>query len=270
MQRRGWGGRRDCFERTLETANRLPPSSDVVQRLRCRGDKDRVRARRGVGGEDRRFFRAFRRVAGPVCGGDHSRRITFARELALTLLREAEDAGRGHRSRQRDGCLGLIAFFFGDFLEARDHCERALDACGIIRARPKERDRFGEYRSCVAIPGRNHVAFGRGRTRTRIDQLGNPVRDRDRPHWGDCRCALLESYLEVLRGDPVATLSAAEALGPSARTWDGAVLQRGRTVFRLGAGPVNDPMAGAAQVRRALAALPDQGVRLTRRFYADC
>ena len=180
--------------------------------------------------------------------------LRSARELALTLLREAEDAGEAIEAGNASGCLGLIAYFCGDFLEARTQCE--------ARAR-RRKQLLG-----IVIPGRNHVAIGRGRTRTRIDQLGDPVRDRDRPIGAIADALFWKSYLEVWRGDPVATLSAAEALESVARE-HGMVQFFNEAELHSGwaQGRINDPMAGAAQVRRVLAAFPDQGVRINAGLY---
>ena len=77
-----------------------------------------------------------------------------------------------------------------------------------------------------------------------------------------------KSYLEILRGDPAAALSANEALEPIAREHgmrhycNMAELNAGWARGRLG-----DPTAGTAQVGRALAAHLDEGFRIGEGFY---
>ena len=58
-------------------------------------------------------------------------------ELALTLLREAEDAKRHTEASMADNFLGLVAYWRGDFVERRTRCERVLDA---RRAGPDPKD----------------------------------------------------------------------------------------------------------------------------------
>src|SRR5580658_5039214 len=49
--------------------------------------------------------------------------------LALTFLREAEEAGRVMEACVVRRSLALISYFSGDFAEAVSHCEQALAAC---------------------------------------------------------------------------------------------------------------------------------------------
>src|SRR6516162_11944811 len=55
--------------------------------------------------------------------------LRSAWELASSFLHEAEEAGRRAEARSARRSLGLIAYFRGDFLEARTHLERAVVAC---------------------------------------------------------------------------------------------------------------------------------------------
>ena len=71
-----------------------------------------------------RFKALFNQWAAAITGGE----LHSARELALTLLRSAEDAGRIMEAGIASRALGLIAFFQGDFVQARTHYELALDA----------------------------------------------------------------------------------------------------------------------------------------------
>ena len=67
----------------------------------------------------------------------------------------------------------------------------------------------------------------------------------------------------------MATLNAAEALEPVARE-HGMMQYVNEAELHLGwaRGRINDPTAGAAQVRRVLAAFVDQGVRVNLGFYS--
>jgi predicted ATPase len=77
-----------------------------------------------------------------------------------------------------------------------------------------------------------------------------------------------KSYLEIWRGDPLATLSAAEALESAAREY-GVVqyLNEAELHYGWARGRIKEPMGGAAEIRRVLAAFVDQGVRVNLGFY---
>ena len=55
--------------------------------------------------------------------------LRSARELELSFLKEAEDTGRVVEAGVARRGLALACYQAGDFLEARTHCERALEAC---------------------------------------------------------------------------------------------------------------------------------------------
>ena len=96
--------------------------------------------------------------------------------MALTLLREARMREKVIEAGSANGMLGLIAYWHGDFVEARTLCERALDARHPYPD-PKARDSFGETQYLRGVfPRRDHVAIGGTRTRTRVDRLGNATR----------------------------------------------------------------------------------------------
>jgi hypothetical protein len=77
-----------------------------------------------------------------------------------------------------------------------------------------------------------------------------------------------KSYLEVWRDDPVATLSVAEHLERVAREHGIAqYLNEAELHSGWARGRMNDPMAGAAEMRRVLAAFVDQRVRINLGFY---
>jgi hypothetical protein len=72
--------------------------------------------------------------------------LRSARELALINLREAEAAGRLWEAAVANNVLGLITYWRGDFVEARAHCERALDV-GDDSPDPNDLERFGDVRA---------------------------------------------------------------------------------------------------------------------------
>jgi hypothetical protein len=143
--------------------------------------------------------------------------LRFARELALINLREAEAAGRIWEARAANSGLGLVAYWRGDFAEARTRCERALDV-GDASPDPNDLERFGD--------GRTYASSFLAVT---MWQLGEVESARELINWATRRAneighigvladALFwKSYLEVWRGDPSATLSAVEALEAVAR-----------------------------------------------------
>ena len=198
-----------------------------------------------------------------ITGGE----LRSARELAQTLLREAEDAGQVTEAGTANWMLGLVDFFRGDFVQARTHCERALDARDP-NPDPKVRERVGDVRTYAS----SHLA-------ATMWQLGKVDRARELIDWATRRAPetalpsvldalFFRSYLELWRGDPVATLNAAEALEPLARE-NGTMQYVNEAELHLGwaLGRIKDPTAGADQVRRILAAFVHQGVRVNLGFY---
>jgi class 3 adenylate cyclase len=194
--------------------------------------------------------------------------LRSARDLALTLLREAEAAGRVWEASVANNMLALVGCWRGDFAEARTHGERALDAGN-------------------ANPGQNHLEHGDYRTYTSsflavtVWQLGKVERARELINWAIKRAnevghigALVDalfwkSCLEIWRGDPNATLSATEALELVARKHGLAqFLNEAELHSAWARGRMNDPKAGAAQVQRVLPAFVEQGVKVNLGFYS--
>jgi class 3 adenylate cyclase/tetratricopeptide (TPR) repeat protein len=195
--------------------------------------------------------------------------LRTARELALTLLREATDAGRVGDASMATWWLGLVAFWHGDFVEARTYHERALatpDPNPDLNRRERDGDLSTWASSTFAAT---------------MWQLGEVERARELIKWATQRASdsgligsianalFWNSYLQIWRGDPVATLSAAEALERVAQE-HGMVQYVNEADLHSGwaRGRINDPMAGAAQVRRVLAAFVNQGVRVNLGFYS--
>jgi class 3 adenylate cyclase/tetratricopeptide (TPR) repeat protein len=190
--------------------------------------------------------------------------LRSARELALTLLHEAEDARQPTEASMADNFLGLVAYWRGDCVEARTHYERALAALD-----PNHDPQVVGYSALASA----HLA-------ATMWQLGEVERARDLINSAIHRVSetgyfvaiadalFYKSSLEIWRGDPRATLSAAEALVHVARE-RGMVQYLNEAELHSGwaRGRIDDPMAGTAQIRRVLTALVEQGVRINLGFY---
>ena len=214
------------------------------------------------------FSERFAALNGQYAAASTAGELRSARGLALTILREAEDAGRVTEACIANHGLGLIAYWHGDFVEARTRCERALDARDP-NPDPKIQERFGDGSTLAsAVLAATMWQLGEvERAHELIDWATR--RASEIGHFGLMADALFwKSYLEVWRGDPVATLSAAEALESVARE-HGIMQYFNEAELHSGwaRGRINDPTAGAAQVRRVLAAFVDQGVRVNLGFY---
>ena len=141
-----------------------------------------------------------------------------ARDLALTVLREAQDAGRAREAAAANWWLGLVAYWRGEFVEARTQCERALAAPDLNpdpKAWETSVDRVSTWApSCLAA-----IMWQLGEVE-RARELINSA-NRRASEVGDvgtiANALFWKSYLEIWRGDPFATLSAAEALEIVAR-----------------------------------------------------
>ena len=200
-----------------------------------------------------------------VTGGE----LRTARGLAGTVLREAEEAGRAGEARIANWWLGMVAFWRGDFVEARTHHERALAARVPNPDPDAEAARAGDASTWTS----SSLA-------ATMWQLGELERARELIDWATRRASALghirsiadalfwKSYLEIWRGDPLATLSAAEVLEPLARE-HGITQYLNEAELHAGwaQGRIGDPEGGAAQVRRVLAVFVDQGVKVNLGLY---
>ena len=215
------------------------------------------------------FYERFAVLLGQLGAAATAGELRSARELVLTLSREADEAGRVTEASGVNWWLGLIAYWHGDFLEARTRCERAIIHAEDPNADPKVRERFGDPSThAMSVLAASMWQLGEvERARELIDlaiyrasEGGNLLDAANQLFW--------KSYLEVWRGDPAATLSAGEALERVARQ-HGMAQYLNEAELHLGwaRGWINDPMAGAAQMRRVLAAFVDQGVRVNLGFY---
>ena len=165
--------------------------------------------------------------------------------------------------------LALIGYFSGDFLNARAHCERALEACAPGHEE-KARERFGEYTgapalSCLAITAWQLGEIDRARelielANQRAAELGHA------PSMG--YPLLFRSHLEILRGDAAAALSAAEALESCARDHGMTLWRRWAALSSAWArGRLYHPAAAAAEFRRELTACSDHGATINMAFF---
>ena len=194
--------------------------------------------------------------------------LRSARELASTFLREAEEEERVMEAGVAHRGLALICYCLGEFVEARNHCQRALDTCD------PERDQEARERS-----GEDTWTFATWLLAFTSWQLGDVERARELIEAADRRATELghgpsmagpllgKSYLAVLRGDAVGALTAAEALEAFSGKLGLALFGGWAKLFAAWAqGRLHDPSRGAAELRQALAALADQGARILAPF----
>jgi predicted ATPase len=212
------------------------------------------------------FSQRFAALTGQVAAAGTRGELRSACELSLTVLREAEETRRIGEAGLANQWLGLIAYWRGDFLEARTHFERAVAA----------RDPNPDLKLLVGDPS----TFAASQSAPTAWALGELQRARELIDTGTQRALesghigaivnalFFKSYLEVWRDDPTATLSAAEALELVAQE-HGIAQYLNEAELHLGwaRGRMNDPMAGAAQIQRVLAAFVEQGVKVNLGFY---
>ncbi len=192
-----------------------------------------------------------------------------AQEQASTFLREAEDAGRPVEAGVAHRSLGVICYYSGDFLNARIHCERALDACRHERDF-ESRERFSDDTGAVAMSILAITSWHLGEVE-RASELINMANHRaaELDHAPSKVHPLYwKSILEILRGDAAAALITGEAL-------EGICGEHGMGEWRAVAemvvgwahGRLANPAAGAAEMRQALAVLINKGMRIVVVFF---
>ena len=214
------------------------------------------------------FLERFAALQGQWAAACTRGELRSVQEPALAFWREAEDAGRVEEAGIANFWLGLAAYWRGDFVEARTHYERGL-AARDPNPDPKVRDGFGDDRTWAsAIFAVIMWQLGEvERARELIESAAR--RAAEIGHIGGIADVLFwKSYLEIWRDDPLATLSAAEALETVARKhglpqW----LSEAELHLSWARARINDPMAGAAQVRQVLTAFVDQDIRVNLGFY---
>jgi tetratricopeptide (TPR) repeat protein len=195
--------------------------------------------------------------------------LRSARELASSFLKEAEEAGRFVEAGVARRGLALACYQAGDFLEARIHCERALEDCDIERDRETQ-ERFKDATGPLVVSVLAVTMWQLGevdRARELIEQANRRASELgNAPSMA--HPLLWESHLEILRGDPAAALTAAEALEGLGQEYG---LPFWRTFAELSVawarGRIHNAAARAEDLRRALADRVDQDARYDVWFY---
>jgi tetratricopeptide (TPR) repeat protein len=188
--------------------------------------------------------------------------LRSTRELASSFLKEAEERGRVVETGVARRDLGLACYAAGEFLEARTHCERALEVCGPDHDRESQ-ERFRDATGPLAMSVLAVIMWQLGevdRARELIEQANR--RGSELGHAPSMAHPLSwKSHLEVLRGDPAAALIAAEALECLCRDHG---MPFWLTVAEMNVGwargCLHDAATGAEDLRWALAEHVNQGV----------
>jgi hypothetical protein len=195
--------------------------------------------------------------------------LRSARDLELSFLKQAEDTGWVVEAGVARRGLALACYQAADFLEAQIHCERALEVCDLEHDRESQ-ERFHDATGPIVMSVLAVTMWQLGeveRARELIEQANQ--RGRELGHGPSLLNPLFwRSHLEILRGDPAAALSAAEAL-------DGLSREHGIPFWRADAelsaewarGRLHDAAARAEDLRRVLADRVHQGARYNAWFY---
>jgi tetratricopeptide (TPR) repeat protein len=195
--------------------------------------------------------------------------LRSSRELELSFLKEAEDPAQAVEAGVARRGLALSCYLAADLLEARIHCERALEICDPER----ERQTQGRFQSATGPVVTSVLAVTMwqlgelGRARELIDEANR--RGSELGYAPSMVHPLLwKVHLEILRGDPAAALSAAEALERLCR---GHGMTFWRTAAEMGAGwargRLHDAATGAEELSRALSDRIEQGVLAEAWFF---
>jgi tetratricopeptide (TPR) repeat protein len=214
------------------------------------------------------FLERFAALQGQYSAATTAGELRTAQGLALTILQEAEDAGWIIGTGWGHSDIGLVAYWRGEFVEARAHCERALTV-GDLNLELRIRERFVEA-SAFALSVLAATVWQLGEVDRARELIDSAIRRASETgHVGSIANALFwKSYLEIWRGDPVATLSATEALERVAREHGmPQYLNEAELHSGWARGRITDPMAGAAQVRQVLTSFVDQHIRVNLGFY---
>jgi predicted ATPase len=195
--------------------------------------------------------------------------LRSSRELELSFLKEAEEAGRIVEAGVARRGLALSCYAATDFLEARTHCERALETCEPERER-ETRERLQSATGPIVMPILAVTMWQLGeveRARELIEEANRRASDLgDAPSM--VHPLLWKVHLGILRGDPVEALSAAEAL-------ERLCVEHGMSFWRTAAEPggawargrLHDAAAGAEDLRRALADRAEQDARFDAWYF---
>jgi tetratricopeptide (TPR) repeat protein len=195
--------------------------------------------------------------------------LQSARQLASAFLKEAETAGHAVEAGVARRGVAFACYQAADFLEASFHCERALEACEPWRARETQ-GRFQIATGPMVVSILAVTMWQLGEVRRARELIDEAYRRGSELGYTPSMAHPLfwKSHLEILRGDPAAALSAAEALGelgreqglPYWRTW-------AELIGGWARGRLHDAAAGAEDLRRALADRNEQGALNVAWFY---
>ena len=222
----------------------------------------------GVAAKSDDFLERFAAAHGQWTSAMMRSELNSAHELASAFLREAEEAQRVTEAGVARRNLAWLNYYRGNFVEARTHCERALAACDPEHEE-EARERYGEYTGIVATSCLALTSWQLGEVERAHELIETAnCRATELGHFSSMAISLgLRSVLEILRGDAVAALSTAEALEAFAQ-------RHGMTYYRTVAEVLGGWARGrcydrrpVAKLRRALAALAEQGHRVAAPLY---
>ena len=192
-----------------------------------------------------------------------------AHEMASKLLREAEAAGRVIETGIGRVTRAISCYYSGDFAEARTHGERGLDACDPA-CDQETLERYGYDTGIGAMCCLAVTCWQLGEVERARELIDRATRRGAELGHAPSLVELLtwKAFLEVVRGDAAAALSAAEALEALAREHEMMLHCLWAELFAAWArGRLNDPATGVAELKKALAAVVDQGAKLGREFW---
>ena len=195
--------------------------------------------------------------------------MNSARMLAESFLREAEAEGRRGDAALARRTVGSTCLFKGELALARSHTERAL-ADFVPEQEMDARRQFGTDTRILAT---TYLALamwllGDVEYATRLSE--GTIRD---GHASGHVATIVHTYLvrailEAFRNDPAASLLAAESLLEFARGHDIALYAAwGENWLIWARGRLQDPRAGARELRHALAAYMEQGNKVFAPHY---
>ena len=187
--------------------------------------------------------------------------LRSAREMASAYLKEAVGAGRPVEAGVACRGLALACYFAGEFLEARTHCERALETCDPEHDR-ETRERFSEDTRTLAMSLLGMTMWQLGEVERARELIEQAIRHSTELGHSPSMAFPLQwkTLLAILRGDATAALSAADTMEVLCRE-HGMPFWRARAeIYAAWArGRLHGDAAGAADLRRALTAAADQG-----------
>jgi predicted ATPase len=227
-----------------------------------------IRAQELSGGgdnSDERFTTLYGQWVNSIIGGE----LGLARTIAETFLREAKSRSRMPETMAALRYLGLVLLWQGHLVEARTHLEEVLRTYDPGRDREAQ-FRFGTDSLASATIYLALVCWHLGdikRARELSDEaVARAVESAHRPTLANIWS--FKAPFEMLRGDAEATKQAAEALVELSREHDLAFYHSYGSVYLAWArARLGDEKAGVIELRRALAALTEQGIKAAVPFF---